>query len=210
MHDSSERSHPEFQLDPTMLQGTLAQAGVTPETIQAAKADARRGWLDAIRNEPDPFQKRVAIFYLWNSHQVDDEAVDAILAVLATEPEDEGLIGQALYAMKDSPRADVAAATMAWLRSSPSASVRMSAVKALHFRPGAEVTRALDEHLGAEQDPQVVRRAVVAMASRAMTDPAARGALETVMRYHSDPGARQLAEEMIAENERTLEAISQK
>ncbi|GEM_PF-5772467 len=210
MHDSSELSQPDFQIDPAMLQGLLSQAGVTPDTIREAKATARREWIEAIRTEPDPFKKRVAIFYLWNSHQVDDEAVDAILAVLACEPDDEGLVAQALYAMKDSPRADVAGITMLYLRSSPSAAVRMSAVKALHFRPGAEVTRALEEHLGRETDPQVVRRAVVAMASRAMTDPSARGALETVKRYHADPAARQLAEEMIAENERVLEAIAQK
>lgn len=208
MHDSSELSQPDFQIDARMLQGLLAQAGVTPETLREAKAEARREWMEAIRTEPDPFKRRVAIFYLWNSHQVDDEAVDAILAVLAAEPEDEGLIAQALYAMKDSPRADVAAVTMAYLRSAPSAAVRMSAVKALHFRPGADVTRAIEEHLGRETDPPVVRRSVVAMASRAMTDPMARGVLETVKRYHADPAARQLAEEMIAENERVLEAIA--
>ncbi|MEK7863520.1 MAG: hypothetical protein AAB295_09680, partial [Chloroflexota bacterium] len=89
------------------LQQALAQAGVTPERISEARGQARQEALATIRGASDPFRQRVAIFQLWNSRQVDDEAVDAILALLAANPTDAGLIAQALYAMKDSPRADV-------------------------------------------------------------------------------------------------------
>ncbi|MEK7866266.1 MAG: HEAT repeat domain-containing protein [Planctomycetota bacterium] len=199
------------RIDPARLEEALRAAGVTPETLEEARGQAREEALATLRGgTAEPFAQQVAIFHLWNTKQVDDKAIDAILALLDRDPKDEGMIAEALYAMKDSPRTEVSATTQAFLRQSTSPAVRLAAVKSLHFRAGAEVTRSLAECLRMEGDEAVRRRIVVALGTRALDDEAAMGSLEETTRLSRDSSIRELAGQMLREAESLRTAMGKK